>query len=126
MAARAKSVLNLVGPYTPHAGPVIEACVTGGAHYLDLTGEIPFVRRMIDRFDGPAKEAGVKVVQVSGFEALPPDLMVLMAAEAADERWDKAWRRHRSRVSTTPPKGLPHADLLSGGTLPDDGGDHRR
>ena len=88
MAARAKSVLNLVGPYTPHAGPVIEACVTGGAHYLDLTGEIPFVRRMIDRFDGPAKEAGVKIVQVSGFEALPPDLMVLMAAEAADERWD--------------------------------------
>ena len=33
------------------------------------------------------REAGVKVVQVCGFEALPPDLAVLLAAETARERW---------------------------------------
>ena len=44
-------VLNLVGPYTLYGRPVIEACVAGGAHYVDLTGEIPFVREMIDGFD---------------------------------------------------------------------------
>ena len=118
MASRAKSVLNMVGPYTLHAQPVIEACVAGGANYLDLTGEIPFVRRMIDEFDGPAKDAGVKIVQVSGFEALPPDLMVLLAAETAAERWDEGLAQASIEVSTTPPKGMPHAsDLLSGGTL---------
>lgn len=118
MASRTKSVLNMVGPYTLYAEPVIEACVAGGANYLDLTGEIPFVRRMIDRFDGPAKEAGVKIVQVSGFEALPPDLMVLIAAETAAERWDEGLAQASIEVSTTPPKGMPHAsDLLSGGTL---------
>ena len=86
MASRTRVVLNLVGPYTHYGKPVIGACVAGGAHYVDLTGEIPFVRRMIDEFDSAAAEAGVKVVQVSGFEALPADLGVLLAAEAAHER----------------------------------------
>jgi short subunit dehydrogenase-like uncharacterized protein len=118
MAARAKSVVNMVGPYTLYGRPVIEACVAQGANYLDLTGEIPFVRRMIDEFDDPARDAGVKVVQVSGFEALPPDLMVLLAAEAASERWDEGLAQADLEVWTAPPKGMPHAsDLLSGGTM---------
>src|SRR5271163_4431851 len=71
MASRARVVLNLVGPYTLYGRPVIEACVAHGAHYADLTGEIPFVRRMIDEFDGAAGAGGVKIVQVCGFEALP-------------------------------------------------------
>src|SRR3989442_1300314 len=74
MASRTRVVLNLCGPYTLHGRPVIEACVANGAHYVDLTGEIPFVRDIIDEYDKRATEAGVKVVQVCGFEALPPDL----------------------------------------------------
>ena len=74
MASRARVVLNLCGPYTLHGRPVIEACVANGAHYVDLTGEIPFVRQIIDDYETRAEQAGVKVVQVSGFEALPPDL----------------------------------------------------
>ena len=65
---------------------MIEACVGAGAHYADLTGEIPFVREMIREFHEAAVEAGVKVVQVCGFEALPPDLAVQLAAETLRER----------------------------------------
>ena len=54
---------------------MIEACVAGGAHYADLTGEIPFVRAMIESSTAAAADAGVKLVQVCGFEALPPDLL---------------------------------------------------
>src|SRR5436190_9345628 len=89
MASRARVVLNLVGPYTLYGRPVIEACVAGGAHYADLTGEIPFVRRTIDDVDARARAADVKVVQVSGFESLPADLAVLLAGETARERWDE-------------------------------------
>ena len=71
MAARARVVLNLVGPYTKYGRPVIEACVAAGCHYADLTGEVPFVRETIDEFNGPAAEAGVKLAQICGFEALP-------------------------------------------------------
>src|SRR3954451_12016570 len=81
MACRAKVVLNLVGPYTLYGRPVIEACVAAGAHYVDLTGEIPFVRRVIDEFEAAAVAAGVKVVQVCGFESMPADLAVQRAAE---------------------------------------------
>jgi short subunit dehydrogenase-like uncharacterized protein len=118
MASRAGAIVNLVGPYTLYAQPVIEACVANGAHYVDLTGEIPFVRRMIDEFDGRATEAGVKVVQVGGFEALPPDLMVLLAIEAARERWDEGLASADLEVSSAPPPGMPHpSDIISGGTF---------
>jgi short subunit dehydrogenase-like uncharacterized protein len=117
LATRTRVVLNLVGPYTPTARPVIEACVDRGAHYADLTGEIPFARRMIDEFHEPATAAGVKIVQVCGFEALPPDLCVLLAAEAARERWDEGLSEADLEATWTTPGGPPHLSDLSGGTL---------
>jgi short subunit dehydrogenase-like uncharacterized protein len=118
MAARAKVVLNLAGPYTLYGEPVIEACVSRGAHYVDLTGEIPFVRQMIDAYDERAREAGVKIVQVCGFEALPPDLAVLLAAETARERHGDGLKEVDLEAAVSGPPGLPRpSDLLSGGTL---------
>lgn len=118
MASRTRVVLDLVGPYTLYGEPVIEACVANGAHYVDLTGELPFARRMVDRFHEPAAAAGVKVVQVSGFEALPPDLAVLLAAETARERWGEGLAEVDVEVATQQPAGrLGLADIVSGGTL---------
>jgi len=118
MASRTRVVLNLVGPYTLYGKPVIEACLANGSHYVDLTGEIPFVRRTIDAFHDRAAAAGVKVVQVSGFEALPPDLSVLLAAETARERWEEDLSEVDLDVATQQPAGrLGPADLISGGTL---------
>jgi short subunit dehydrogenase-like uncharacterized protein len=118
MAARAKAVANLVGPYTLYGRPVIEACVGEGAHYADLTGEIQFVRRVQAEFDDPATEAGVKVVQVCGFEALPPDMAVMLAVEAAAERWDEPLAEVdlelRSIQVPMPPRP---SDYVSGGTF---------
>lgn len=118
MASRTRVVLDLVGPYTLYGEPVIEACVAAGTHYVDLTGEIPFARRMIDTFHDRAAAAGVKVVQICGFEALPPDLCVLLAAETARERWGEDLAEADLDVTTQQPAGLLGlADLISGGTL---------
>ena len=118
MASRTRVVLNLVGPYTLYGRPVIEACVAGGAHYVDLTGEIPFVRQIIDSHDARAREAQVKVVQVCGFEALPPDLSVLLAAETARERWGEGLTEADLQVSAQGPPGMPRpSDMISGGTF---------
>lgn len=118
MASRTRVVLDLVGPYTLYGRPVIEACVENGAHYVDLTGEMPFVRSVIDAFHDRAAAAGVKVVQVSGFEALPPDLAVLLAAETARERWGEELATADVDVATRQPSGrVGPADLISGGTL---------
>jgi short subunit dehydrogenase-like uncharacterized protein len=119
MAARAKVVLNLVGPYTTRGRPVIEACVDAGTHYVDLTGEIPFVRGIVADFDVAAAEAEVKVVQVCGFEALPPDLAVQLAAETARERWDAELEQVDVTIAITgQPPGMPRpSDAISGGTF---------
>ncbi len=119
MAERARVVLNLVGPYTPRGRPVIEACVDGGAHYADLTGEIPFVGEMVAQFHQAAVDAGVKIVQVCGFEALPPDLAVLLAAETARERFGEELADVDVSVAITGrPPGAPRpSDMISGGTF---------
>ena len=118
MAARTRVVLDLVGPYTLHGEPVIAACVEAGTHYVDLTGEIPFARRMIDVYGERARAAGVKVVEVCGFEALPPDLAVLLATETARERWDEALAEVDLDVATRQPSGRVRLeDLMSGGTM---------
>jgi short subunit dehydrogenase-like uncharacterized protein len=118
MAARTRVLLNLVGPYTRFGRPVIEACVAAGTHYADLTGEIPFVRAIIDEFDAAAAAAGVKLVQVAGFEALPPDLAVMLARETARARWKEDLASVDLDVTFTPPPGMPRpSDGMSGGTL---------
>jgi short subunit dehydrogenase-like uncharacterized protein len=118
MAERTRVVLNMVGPYTLYGEPVIEACVAGGAHYMDLTGEIPFVRRMIDEAGERAARAGVKIVNVSGFEALPPDLLVALAAETARERWSEELAVVDLDAELPIPDGKVKAsDIVSGGTL---------
>jgi short subunit dehydrogenase-like uncharacterized protein len=117
MARAARVVLNLVGPYTRYGRPVVEACVDGDAHYADLTGEIPFVRRTIDEFHHAAAGAGVKVVQVCGFEALPPDLAVALAAEAAGGRGNEPLAEADLMLAVQPPPGLPRpSEVFSGGT----------
>ena len=75
-------------------------------------------RSIVDAFDGPAATAGVKVVQVCGFEALPPDLAILLAAETARERWDETLAQVESVVTVKPLPGMPRpSDMLSGGTM---------
>lgn len=117
MAGRSRAVLDLVGPYTLYGRPVIAACVAQGAHYADLTGEMPFVRRTIDEFDATAQTAGVKLVQTCGFESLPGDLAVALAAQAARERHGEALAEVDLVASVKMPPGAPRpSDWISGGT----------
>ena len=118
MVSRTRVVLDLVGPYTLYGTPVIEACLANGTHYADLTGEIPFVRRTIDAFHDRATAAAVKIVQVAGFEALPADLAVLLAAETARQRWQQELEEADVVITTRQPQGrLGLSDFVSGGSL---------
>jgi short subunit dehydrogenase-like uncharacterized protein len=46
-------VINTVGPYWRWGTPVVAACAKAGVHYVDLTGEVPFLRRIIFRCVSP-------------------------------------------------------------------------
>ena len=60
----------------------------------------------------------MKVVQVCGFEALPADLTILLAAEAARERWGEELVSVDLDAAVAAPPGMPRlSDSISGGTL---------
>ena len=117
MASRARVVLNLVGPYTLYGQPVIEACVAGRRPLRRPDRGDPLRAPDDRRRRRPRREAGVKLVQVCGFESLPPDLAVLLAAEAARDRWGEDLAEADLEASVAGPPGLPRpSDMISGGT----------
>ncbi len=76
MTRRTRVVLTTAGPYIHGGDAVVRACVDGGAHYVDITGEPEFVARIRAGFDGPARDAGLRLVSCCGFDSIPHDLGV--------------------------------------------------
>ncbi len=76
MADQARVVISAVGPYSRRGLPVVAACAASGTDYVDLTGEVPFVRQSIDRHHKQAADNGVRIVHSCGFDSIPSDLNV--------------------------------------------------
>ena len=86
MARAARVLLTTAGPFAVHGDPVVDACASAGTHYADLTGEVPWMRRVIERHHGRARRDGTVLVPASGFDSAPADLAVHVAASAAAAR----------------------------------------
>jgi short subunit dehydrogenase-like uncharacterized protein len=91
MANRTRVVLSSVGPFIDHGIQLVRACVTGGTDYVDITGEPAFVREVVEQYDGPAREQGLRIVNCCGFDSIPHDLGVLFTVQrlAADHPIDQ-------------------------------------
>ena len=89
MAAQTRVVCTTVGPYTTYGTPLVEACIEAGTDYCDLTGEINWVREMIDRYHDEAVAADVKIVHSCGFDSIPADLGVKLLQSYATEEFGK-------------------------------------
>ncbi|HEX2743905.1 MAG TPA: saccharopine dehydrogenase NADP-binding domain-containing protein [Streptosporangiaceae bacterium] len=59
-------VLNAAGPFLHTAGPLAEACVRAGAHYLDIGNELQVFRALYD-LDERARQAGITIMPGAGF-----------------------------------------------------------
>ncbi|KDQ31637.1 hypothetical protein PLEOSDRAFT_1061778 [Pleurotus ostreatus PC15] len=75
----AKVVINTVGPYWTWGTPVVRACVRHGVHYVDLTGEPPWVRDIIYEFDYAATRTGAIIVPSCGMDSIPSDYSVYLS-----------------------------------------------
>lgn len=78
--AGADVVISCAGPFTFYGAPVIEAALAVGAHYVDTTGEQPYIRRVFEHMAAPASAAGCAVIPAVGFDYLPGDLIASLAA----------------------------------------------
>jgi short subunit dehydrogenase-like uncharacterized protein len=81
LASRTKVLATTVGPYAEHGIPVVDACVEAGTEYADITGEPAFVGEIRERFDAPAREAGIRLVSCCGFDSVPHDLGVAFTVD---------------------------------------------
>lgn len=83
LAARTRVVATTVGPYLQHGLPLVQACAEAGTDYVDLTGEVLFMRRSVECCHEPAIASGARIVHACGFDSIPSDLSVLLTAEQA-------------------------------------------
>lgn len=73
------AVLHCAGPFMRTSEPMVSACISSGAHYLDITGEIPVFETILSRSD-EARAAGVALVPGVGFDVVPTDCLAAVLA----------------------------------------------
>lgn len=76
LASRCRVLVSTVGPYSKVGLPLVAACALTGTDYLDLAGEIPFVRGSIDLYHDLAAANGARIIHSCGFDSIPSDLTV--------------------------------------------------
>jgi short subunit dehydrogenase-like uncharacterized protein len=91
-------VVSTVGPYALHGEPMVRACVDTGTDYCDLTGEVQWVRRMIERHEAAARASGARIVHCCGFDSIPSDLGVHFVQREAQRRFGAPCTRIKMRV----------------------------
>jgi short subunit dehydrogenase-like uncharacterized protein len=99
LAARTGVVVSTVGPFALYGTELLEACVGNGTHYCDLTGEVHWMRAMIDAHQAEARETGARIVHACGHDSIPSDLGVQFLQEAAMQRHGKPCKRVATRIT---------------------------
>jgi len=74
LVARTRVVLTTAGPFARYGEALLSSCAARGVDYVDITGETPWVRRMIDRYHAKAVASGAKIVPFCGFDSVPSDI----------------------------------------------------
>ena len=75
LARKTKILINAVGPYHLYSSPVVEACAKNGTHYLDATGESPWVLEMIAKYHETAKAKHAIIIPEIAVESAPSDIL---------------------------------------------------
>ena len=87
ITAETDVICTTVGPYAKYGTPLVEACIETGTDYCDLTGEVTWVREMVDRYHDGAVEAEVRIVHGCGFDSIPADLGTKLLQSYALEQY---------------------------------------
>jgi short subunit dehydrogenase-like uncharacterized protein len=83
LVTRGDVLVSTVGPFVRWGEPAVRAAIAGGAHYLDSTGEPPFIRRVFEEWGPGAEAAGVALVTAMGYDWVPGNLAGALALREA-------------------------------------------
>ncbi|HTN25124.1 MAG TPA: saccharopine dehydrogenase NADP-binding domain-containing protein [Solirubrobacteraceae bacterium] len=86
LAGPGDALVCTVGPFLRWGETGVQAALTGGAHYLDSTGEPPFIRTIFERHGAAAERAGIGLLTAFGYDYVPGNLAGALALREAGER----------------------------------------
>jgi short subunit dehydrogenase-like uncharacterized protein len=75
-----------VGPFMRWGETGVRAALDSGAHYIDSTGEPPFIRAVFERHGPVAERAGCGLLTAFGYDYVPGNLAGALALREAGER----------------------------------------
>ncbi|CAE6334717.1 unnamed protein product [Rhizoctonia solani] len=104
--AKTRVVINIAGPYWTRG-----ACAKNSVHYVDLTGEAPWVAQIIEEYDYLAHKNKACIVPCSGYDSIPSDLAAHLALRALEKQLGGKLPSHISSTAAHKTKGG-----ISGGT----------
>jgi len=110
LVQKTRVICTTVGPYALYGSVMVEACVKHGTHCCDLTGETPWMRKMIDQHQTAAESSGAKIVHTCGFDSIPSDIGVYFLQQCMREKYLAQAAEIKYRVVSS-------AGGVSGGTV---------
>ncbi|MCH8498710.1 MAG: saccharopine dehydrogenase NADP-binding domain-containing protein [Marinobacter sp.] len=110
LCKQTRVVVSTVGPYALYGEPLVKVCCEEGTDYCDLTGEVQWIRKMIQRYEAQAKASGARIVHCCGFDSIPSDLGVYFLQQQARQSFGAPCSEVSMRVKTI-------RGTFSGGTV---------
>ena len=110
LCSQTRVVTTTVGPYALYGETLVKVCAETGTDYCDLTGEVQWIRQMVERYHDTAKASGARIVNCCGFDSIPSDLGVFYTQQQSVELFGENCDKIQMRVKAA--KGG-----LSGGTF---------
>ena len=74
IVSQTRVLLTTAGPFALYGNTLVDACVRFKTHYVDITGETPWIRTLIDRYHEQAAADGTRIIPGCGFDSVPSDL----------------------------------------------------
>jgi short subunit dehydrogenase-like uncharacterized protein len=98
MVAQARVIVSTVGPYALYGEPLVKDCAETGTDYCDLTGEVQWYKRMVEKYQAVAEKSGARIVHCSGFDSIPSDMGVFFLQQHAYKKFGKYSNNVTNRI----------------------------
>ena len=98
LCSQTQVILSTVGPYALYGEPLVKVCAETGTDYCDLTGEVQWIRRMIQTYSNLAEQSGARLVHCCGFDSIPSDLGVYFLQQQSQQQFGEPCLRIKMRV----------------------------
>jgi len=90
IVSQTRVLLTTAGPFALYSDRLVDACVRFKTHYVDITGETPWVKTLIDRYHTQATADGTRIIPCCGFDSVPSDLGTYLVVRHLQREWGVA------------------------------------